>query len=460
MLTLHFLKKHEMSKVIKIKKGLNIRLKGKAEKILVKAEPSDRYAVKPVDFPGLTPKMLVKEGDVVKAGTALFMDKNRPHAMFASPVSGTVEAVVRGEKRRILEVVVKSDNQWTVEDFSKAKPKSLTKAAISEYMITGGVWPFIRQRPYAIIANPKDTPKSIFISCFDTAPLAPDYDYIFQNPDPDFQTGIDTLAKLTSGKVYLCVHSDYPPAANFAKAENVEICEFSGPHPSSNAGVQIHHVDPVNKGEIVWYVNPQDVTVIGRLMNKAEYDVSKIIALCGSQINAPRYYKVKGGCRMTSFADNVNGDNVRYISGNVLTGTHIAADGYLGFYDSQVTVIPEGDYYQFLGWAMPGLEKYSAGRTFFSWLFPKREYALDTNMQGAHRALVMTGQYERVFPMDIYPEHLVKAILAGEIDKMEQLGIYEVAEEDFALCEFVCTSKTEIQSIIRNGINMMIKEMS
>ena len=449
-----------MSKVIKIRKGLNIKLEGKAEKILVKAEPSERYAVKPTDFPGLTPKMLLKEGDAVKAGTALFMDKNRPHALFASPVSGTVEAVVRGEKRRILEVVVKSDGRGIAENFSKAKPKCNTKEAISEYLVIGGVWPFIRQRPYATIANPKDTPKSIFISCFDTAPLAPDYDYIFQDTDPDFQTGIDTLAKLTSGKVHLCVHTDYPPAANFAKAKNVEIHEFSGPHPAGNVGIQIHHVDPVNKGEIVWYVHPQDVSVIGRLMNKAEYDVSKTIVLCGSQIKAPRYYKVKGGCYMTAFAENVKDGNVRYISGNVLTGTHVAADGYLGFYDSQVTVIPEGDYYEFLGWAMPGLGKYSAGRTFFSWLCSKKDYNLDTNMHGAHRALVLTGQYERVFPMDIYPEHLVKAILAGEIEKMEQLGIYEVAEEDFALYEFVCTSKTEVQSIIRDGINMMIKEMS
>ena len=465
-----------MSKVIKIKKGLNIRLNGKAEKILVKAEASDRYAVKPPDFPGLTPKMLVKEGDVVKAGTALFMDKNRPEVRFASPVSGTLEAVVRGEKRRILEVVVKADGQGAKEDFSKSKPANPTKEAITEYLLTGGVWSFIRQRPYAIVANPQDTPKSIFISCFDTAPLSPDYDYIFQNVDPDFQTGIDTLAKLTSGKVYLCVHTDYPPAANFAKAKNVEIREFSGPHPSSNVGVQIHHIDPVNKGEVVWYVNPQDVTVIGRLMNKAEYDTSKIIVLCGSQVNAPRYYKVKGGCQMTSFAENVNNAveplsvmsvrntddaaTIRYISGNVLTGTHVAADGYLGFYDSQVTVIPEGDYYQFLGWAMPGFGKYSAGRTFFSWVTPNREFALDTNMQGGPRALVMSGQYESVFPMDILPEHLVKAILAGEIEKMELLGIYEVAEEDFALCEFVCTSKTEVQSIIRDGINMMIKEMS
>ncbi|MDR1172251.1 MAG: Na(+)-translocating NADH-quinone reductase subunit A [Bacteroidales bacterium] len=449
-----------MSKVIKIKKGLNIKLKGKAEKILVKAEPSDKYAIKPVDFPGLIPKMLVKEGDTVKAGTPLFMDKNRPEVLFASPVSGTLEAVVRGEKRRILEVVVKADGKDGSEDFSKIKPVDSSKEAITGYLLAGGVWPFIRQRPYAIIANPQDTPKSIFISCFDTAPLGPDYDYIFQNVDPDFQTGVDTLAKLASGRVHLCVHTDYPPAANFVKATNVEIHQFSGPHPSSNVGVQIHHIDPVNKGEVVWYVNPQDVSTIGRLMNKAEYDVSKTIVLCGSEINTPRYYKVKGGCCMTAFADSVKTGNVRYISGNVLTGAHVAADGYLGFYDSQVTVIPEGDHYELLGWALPGFGKYSAGRTFFSWMTPHKEYDLDTNMHGGHRALVMTGQYESVFPMDIYPEHLVKAILAGEIEKMEQLGIYEVAEEDFALCEFVCTSKTDVQSIIREGINMMIKEMN
>ena len=449
-----------MSKLICIRKGLNIKLKGKAEKIVVKAEPSDRYAVKPCDFQGLIPKMLVKEGDSVKAGTTLFMDKNRPEVLFASPVSGTVESIVRGEKRRILEVVVKSDGLNASEDFSSFRPENLTKEAIIEYLLKGGVWPLIRQRPYAIIANPHDTPKSVFISCFDTAPLAPDYDYIFQNVDPDFQTGIDTLAKLTSGKVNLCVHTEFPPAANFTKAKNVEICKFSGPHPASNVGVQIHHIDPVNKGETVWCVNPQDVTIIGRLMNKSVYDVLKTVVLCGSEINKPRYYKVKGGCQMTSFVKSVKSGNVRYISGNVLTGTHVAADGYLGFYDSQITVIPEGDHYEFLGWAKPGFGKYSAGRTFFSWLFPSKEYDLDTNMHGGQRSIVMTGQYERVFPMDIYPEHLIKAILAGEIEKMEQLGIYEVAEEDFALCEFVCTSKTDVQSIIRDGINMMIKEMN
>ena len=449
-----------MSKAIKIRKGLNIKLKGKAEKILVKAEMSDRYAVKPIDFPGLSPKLLVKEGDVVKVGTALFMDKSRHEVLFASPVSGVVEEIVRGEKRRILEVVVKSDGEGTAENFSTTKPLELTKESVTEYLLAGGVWPFIRQRPYAIVANPQDTPKSIFISCFDTAPLAPDYDFIFQNVDPNFQTGIDTLATLTSGKVHLCVHTEFPPAANFAKAKNVVVHEFSGPHPAGNVGVQIHHIDPVNKGEAVWYVNPQDVAIIGRLMNKGEYDVSKTVVLCGSEVNAPRYYKLKGGCCMKTFAENVKGDNLRYISGNVLTGTRVAADGYLSFYDSQATIIPEGDYYELLGWAMPGFGKYSAGRTFFSWLFPNREYGLDTNMHGGYRAIVMTGQYERVFPMDIYPEHLVKAILAGEIEKMEQLGIYEVAEEDFALCEFACTSKTELQSIIRDGINLMIKEMS
>jgi Na+-transporting NADH:ubiquinone oxidoreductase subunit A len=448
-----------MSSVIKIRKGLNIKLKGKPEKILVKAETSDKYAVKPTDFPGLIPKMLVKEGETVKAGTALFMDKNRSEVLFASPVSGTVDAIVRGEKRQILAVVIKANGE-TPEDFSNIKPKVLDKETITGYLLAGGAWPFIRQRPYAVIANPQDSPKAIFISCFDTAPLAPDYDYIFQNINPDFQAGIDALSKLTSGQVHLCVHSDYPPAATFTKAKNVEMHEFSGPHPAGNVGVQIHHINPINKGETVWYLNPQDVLVIGRLMNKGVYDVSKTVVLCGSEVDAPRYYKTIGGSSAKVFANSIKQDNVRYISGNVLTGTQIAPDGYLGFYDSQLTVIPEGDHYELLGWALPGFGKYSAGRTFFSWLSPGKEYGLDTNFNGGHRSLVFTGQYERVFPMDIYPEHLVKAILAGDVDKMEQLGIYEVVEEDFALCEFVCTSKTEVQSIIRDGINLMIKEMN
>ena len=449
-----------MSKVIKIKKGLNIKLKGQAEKVFFKTEPSDRYAVKPIDFPGLIPKMLVKEGDSVKAGTALFMDKNRPELLFASPVSGTVEAVVRGEKRRILEVTVKADGMNAAEDFSKAKPTNLNKEAITEYLLAGGVWPFIRQRPYAIIANPHDTPKSIFISCFDSAPLAPDYDFIFQDYNPDFQEGVDALAKLTSGKVHLSIHSDFSPASPFRKIKNVEIHEFSGPHPSGNVGVHIHHINPVNKGDNVWYVNPQDVLAIGRLMSKAVYDVSKTIVLCGSEVSSPCYFQLTGGCQISAFSNHIKEGDVRYISGNVLTGTQIAPDGYLGFYDSQITVIPEGNHSELFGWALPGLGKYSAGRTFLSWLTPDREYRLDTNLHGGRRALVMTGEYDKVFPMDIYPEHLVKAILAGDIEKMENLGIYEVAEEDFALCEFVCTSKTDVQSIIRDGINLMIKEMN
>jgi Na+-transporting NADH:ubiquinone oxidoreductase subunit A len=456
-----FKQKNKMSKIIDIKKGLNIKLSGKSERVLVKADLASRYAVKPTDFPNVTPKMIVKEGETVKAGTALFMDKDNPHVLFASPVSGTVEAVVRGEKRKILEVVIKADGENRSEDFSAKRPQELSREAICEYLALGGVLPMIRQRPYNIIADLQQVPKAIFISCFDTAPLAPDYDFIFQDVDPDFQAGIDTLAKLTSGKVHLCVNADFAPAATFSKAKNVELHKFTGPHPSGNVGVQINHIDPINKGEVVWCVNPQNVTMIGRLITKAIYDTSQIVALSGSQVKTPRYYKVKNGCKLTVFAENIkpSESKQRYISGNVLTGATVAKDGYLGFYDSQITVIPEGDKYEFLGWALPGFKKYSAGRTFFSWINTKKEYDLDTNTRGGERAIVMSGQYESVFPMDIYPEHLIKAILAGEIEKMEQLGIYEVAEEDFALCEFVCTSKLELQSIIRDGINMMIKEM-
>ncbi len=448
-----------MSKVIKIKKGLNISMLGTAEKIIKKANQAEYYAVKPTDFKGIRPKLVVKVGDKVKAGTPLFYDKFQPEVQFTSPVSGEVTAINRGERRVILEVVVKADATIEYEEFQLGDSTNLSKEEIVAVLQQSGLWPTIRQRPYSTIANPDDTPKAIFISAFESAPLAPDMDYVAKEYTNYFQKGIDILSKLTDGIIHLNINADYPAAETFTKAKGVQINKFTGPHPSGNVGVQINKIDPINKGEIVWYTYPQEIITIGRLFDNGIYDATKIIALAGSEVQNPKYYKIINGASIKNLIDE-NENDLRYISGNVLTGSKISDDGFVGYYDNQVTIIPEGKYYEFFGWATPGFKKYTASRALLSWLIPGKKYRLDTNIHGGQRAFVMTGEYNKVFPMDIYPVQLIKAIMVEDIDKMEQLGIYEVDEEDFALCEYVCTSKIEVQSIIRTGLDLMRKEMS
>ncbi|MFO7923482.1 MAG: Na(+)-translocating NADH-quinone reductase subunit A [Bacteroidales bacterium] len=450
-----------MSKEIKLKRGLDIRLKGKAEKILVKPDLPGKFAVKPTDFHGIRPKMLVRTDDEVKAGTPLFFDKYNPDVFFTSPASGRVIAVNRGARRKILEVVVKAGDRMIYEKFDAADPQSMDREDVVGGLLKSGLWPLFRQRPYGIIPKPDDKPRSIFISGFDTAPLAPDYDFVMQDSVREFQYGINAIRKLTDGKVHLNLSRDYPPSETFTGVSGVEINYFSGPHPAGNPGIQIHHLDPVHKNGTVWYINPQDVLVIGRFFLNGIVDFSKIVALTGSEVLNPRYFRTIMGAEADHIIkDNVREGNLRYISGNVLTGTKISAKGFTGFYDSQITVIPEGDYFRLFGWATPGFDRFSASRSFFSWLFRDREYVHDTNYNGGERAYVMTGQYEKVLPMDIIAQQLIKAILVEDIDKMENLGIYEVVEEDLALCEYVCTSKVEVQSILRRGIELMIKETS
>lgn len=449
-----------MPRVIKIKRGLDIRLLGTAEKIYISAEKSRTYAVKPPDFPGLVPKLNVHPGDHVLAGTTLFFNKYFPDIKFSSPVSGEVKSVNRGERRRILEVVVEAEPEIRYIDFKPAKPTELGRADIIKKLLDSGLWPMIRQRPYAIVANPEKQPRDIFISGFDTAPLAPDMDFIVKGNVEDFQIGIDALSQLTEGQIHLSLNGHYPPDEVFAKAKNVEFHYFTGPHPAGNPGIQIHHIHPVNKGEIVWYVQPQEVIMIGRLFRKGIYDAAKVIALTGSEVKKPLYYKLIGGASIEPLIkDKVTPGNHRYISGNVLTGSKISKIGHIGFYDSQLTIIPEGDKFEFLGWASPGFNKFSNSRTFMSWLAVGKKYKADTNLNGGRRAFTMSGEYEKVLPMDIYPVHLLKAILVEDIDRMENLGIYEIAEEDLALCEYVCTSKMEVQSLVRKGIEMMIREV-
>lgn len=451
-----------MSDTIKLKRGLDIKLAGQAEKKVTSLK-SHRYAVKPTDFVALRyPKLLVSEGDEVKTGTVLCYDKYREKIQFTSPVSGKVTGIKRGPKRILEEIQIESDEKERFVDFGAANPAELSRDEVIRKMLESGIWPMLRQRPYSVIANPEDNPKAIFISGFDSAPLAPDMNFIVDGKEKEFQAGIDALNKLTGGKTHLSLKAGDTPSKVFTGVNNAEIHYFEGPHPASNVGVQIHHIDPINKGEVVWYTYPQEVIAIGRLFLEGKYNPEKIVALTGSEVLKPQYFKTRIGASIQNIVnDNVKNGQLRHISGNVLTGTKIRKEGYLSFYHDQVTVIPEGNYYEFFGWAKPGLKKFSVSPSFLSWWFkPNKRFRLDTNMHGGERAYVMSGEYDKVIPMDILPVQLVKAIIIEDIDMMENLGIYEVDEEDFALAEVICTSKINVQSIVRNGLNMMRAEMS
>lgn len=452
-----------MSKVIKLKKGLDIKLVGGARKELTQLPLLPTYAVSPDDFVGLTPKLLVKVGDAVKAGTPLFFDKYRPEVLVTSPVSGTVTAVNRGEKRKILSVVVTTQGEQVYESFQVPELGSATREEVTGAMLLAGLWPLLIQRPYGIIANPEDAPKAIFVSGFDSAPLAPDMNYVLAEELDNLNAGFEALGKLTSGKVHLSLKAGTEGVLN--KVKGVEMHTFQGPHPAGNVGVQIHHIDPIGKGDIVWTVDVQNVAIIGRLFRTGRLDMSKTLVLDGSEVADARYFRTIAGApingifKKSNIANQQSESEIRIISGNVLTGTKVTMDGYLGYYHNQVTVIPEGNKYEMLGWIMPRFDKFSVSHSYFSWLTPGKKYNLDTNLNGGVRAFVVTGLYDKYLPMDIYPMYLLKAILAGDIDKMENLGMYEVIEEDFALCEFVDPSKTAMQKIIREGINLMIKEL-
>lgn len=449
-----------MTNVIKIKKGLDINLKGKASEVLLNGGSSATYALVPDSYNGIMPKVVAKVGDKVKAGSVLFVDKNRPEIKFVSPVSGEVAAVNRGEKRKVLSVVVKPDTQVVYEEFGKKNVASMKGDEVKEALLTAGMWPFIKQRPYDIVANPAESPRDIFVSAFYSAPLAPNFDFILKGQEADFQAGLSVLAKMTAGKVYVGVRK----GSAAAKVSGVEVVEVEGPHPAANVGVQINNIKPVNKGEVVWTVNPDDVIIMGRLFNKGVADFSRLVVLTGSETTERGYIKTIAGCTIESLVAGKIMDNghIRVISGNVLTGSKVGKEDYLRAYDNQVTVIPEGDDNdEFFGWAVPGFNKYSTSHSYLTWLIGRnKEYVLDARIKGGRRAMIMSNEYDKVFPMDILPEYLIKAILAFDIDKMENLGIYEVAPEDFALCEFVDTSKIELQKIVRDGLNQLYKEMN
>ncbi|MCH8903174.1 MAG: Na(+)-translocating NADH-quinone reductase subunit A [Bacteroidetes bacterium] len=454
-----------MAKVIKLKKGYNIVIKGKVVSEYLDIPQPATFAIKPTDFEDIAPipKLLVNEGTKVKAGDALFYDKDRPDMLFTAPVSGEVIEIRRGDQRRITEVIIKADKQIEYKSFKKADPNGLDREKIIQYLLGSGLWQAIIQRPYGIIANPEDTPKSIFISTFDTSPLAPDKDVLVKGKGAIFQAGLDALRKLTEGKIYLNLYHDRPHAVEFEEAKGVEINYFSGPHPTGNVGVQIHHLDPIKKGEIVWHVDPLDILTIGTLFMEGKYVPERIIDFAGPGLKATGFFKTYiGACVENVVKDNLIKKKTRIISGNVLTGKTIEANGFLGYYDHLVTVIPEGDEHEFLGWLLPSYPRPSISKSFISgWLATMgldESYNVNTNMHGEERAFVVSGQYESVLPMDLYPVHLIKSIMYKDFDQMEGLGIYEVIEEDLALCEFVCTSKIDVQEILREGLDLMRKE--
>ncbi len=453
-----------MSKVIQIKRGLNIPLKGESERILQNPPPTTSYAVKPTDFHSLVPKMMLEEGSPVKAGTPLFYDKYNQDVVFTSPVSGTYTQLVRGAKRRIMEVRIEADGRDTSIDFGAASPASLSREQVIQKLLKSGLWPLIRQRPYSLIARQTDIPRDIFVSAFKSTPLAPDMDFVVQGNESFFQSGLDALARLTDGSVHLGIHATNTTSKAFTEAKGVAIHRFNGPHPAGNVGIQIHHVRPINKGDIVWYTDVQGVIAIGRLFEKGIADLHKVVALSGTEVMNPRYYKIISGAKLSSFAGNnirsTEGITPRYISGDVLSGEKISADGYIGFYDDQVSVIPEGDHPELLGWLIPRPERFSVSRTYPSFLMPWRKYKLDTNIRSGVRPFVITGLYEKYLPMDIMPIQLIKSTMINDIDMMEKLGIYEVAPEDFALCEYVCPSKIEMQTILREGLDKLRKEFA
>ena len=450
-----------MSNNIYLKKGLNIPINGVAAQTTKKVVVPDVVAIKPTDFRGLVPKLLVREGDKVLAGTPVLADKMSQNILFTSPVSGTVAEVVRGEKRKLLEVRIKADAEQEYVDFGVKRVADMSAEQIKEALLAAGLWPALVQRPYGVIANPEVAPKAIFVSAFSTAPLAADLDFTLRDELANIQTAINALGKLTKGGVHVSLNAATYSGTPFHKLENVIMHTFEGKHPVGNVGVQIHHISPICKGETVWTVSLMMLAAIGKLFNTGKYDVRRKIAVTGPKVKSPAYVDGYPGISMKDVKEFYeNPSELRFISGDVLTGKNVGTEGYLGFHDNQITILEEGDKYELLGWAKPFRPKlFSASRTYFSWLTPNKKYDMDTNLHGGERAFVVNDTYGKVLPMDLYPVYLLKACLANDIDKMEKFGIYEVLEEDFALCEYVCPSKIDIQQIITDGIALMMKEM-
>ena len=445
-----------MANVIKLRKGLDINLQGKAEEKKIQLKSNGKFALVPDDFEGVTPKVVVKEGDKVKAGDALFVNKQYPEVKFASPVSGTVREVVRGERRKVLCIKVDADAQQEFTDFGKKDPSKCAGDQVINALLEAGIFGYINQLPYAVSTNPSVQPKAIFVSALRDKPLAADFEYEVKGQEEDFQTGLTALSRIA--KTYLGVGV----GSKLEGLKDVTVTVFDGKCPAGNVGVQVNNIDPVNKGEVVWTIgDPTVVLFIGRLFNTGQVNLKRTVALCGSEVTSPAYVDMLVGEELSTLLSNSYdaGKSVRIINGNVLTGKPTTKEGFLGAHTSEITVIPEGnDADEMLGWILPRFKQFSVNRSYFSWLCGKKDYALDARVKGGERHMIMSGEYDKVLPMDIYGEYLIKAIISGDIDRQEALGIYEVAPEDFALAEFVDSSKLELQRIVREGLNILRKE--
>ena len=457
----HYIKNKIMSKNIRICRGLDIPLKGQAK--IQKKDPvvSEYIAIKPSDFLGITPKLVVKENDRVLAGDVIFIDKHQPELCIVSPVSGQIKTIERGAQRKILNILIQADSATEYRVLEPLEVGVSTSETVKKTLLNSGLWAFINQRPFDILAQVDSKPKGIFISSFDTHPLAPSSEIVLAGQEKYLQIALDALSKIAP--VHLSVHQKMENLASFESLKNVQIHHFSGPHPAGNVGVQIHHIDPINKSEVAWTLDLFALIVIGKRLLENRYDVRKTIAVTGSALQEPFYVETVIGTAISTLVEHKNkhqNGSLRYISGNPLTGENVGEKGYLGFYHSQITVLPEGLKPKFFlteGWLSLGLNRFSNSRLYPSFLTPNKQYEIDTNLNGEERAFVVTGELERVFPFDILPMQLIKSAMYGDIEEMENLGIYEVAPEDFALCEYVCTSKLNIQQIIREGLEKVQK---
>ncbi|MCB0541083.1 MAG: Na(+)-translocating NADH-quinone reductase subunit A, partial [Bacteroidetes bacterium] len=442
-------KKSVNGKSISLKEGFDIKLSGNARNDFKKYE-SNLYAVKPTDFVGLKPipKMLVKEGATVKAGDALFYDTGFEGVKFVSPVSGKVKEIRRGAKRAITEIIIEADAK---NEYKKFNTNVSSREDILNLLAESGTLALFIERPYGIVPSLNHTPKSIHVSCFDTAPLAPNYNEILNRLNKnDFQKGVEVLSKLTDN-----VHLNITNNTDSSLLDNINgatVNIVNGLHPAGNVGIQIHHISPINKGDIVWTIQPEDVAVIGKLFNEGIYSPKRIVALAGNVLKERNYVETTQGVNIAGLIkDNLKNENSRVISGDPLSGTAVGKDGFLGFYDNQISVIEEGDEYELFGWLIPSYARPSLSPT-----FPKsKTYDVNTNTHGEKRAFVVTGEYKEVLPMNIYPQFLFKSIIKEDFEEIEGLGIYELIEEDVALCEFVCTSKQPLQQILRTGLDFI-----
>ena len=441
-----------MSKLIKLRKGLDVNLKGKAALETVSVKCPGEYALVPDDFTGMKPKVVVNEGDTVLAGDALFVDKKHPEVKFVSPVSGTVTLVERGDRRKLLSVRVKSDGKQQSREFD-------VKGDIKAVLMESGMFAFFRQRPYDVVANPEDKPKAIFVSAFNSMPLSQDFSYVVKGQEEEFKAGIKALSAIAKVNLGISVAQS---KTFLNDVPNCEVTVFDGPAPAGNVGVQINHVDPINKGEVVWTIGAEEVIFVGRLMKTGRVDLTRTIAVAGSEVKKPAYATIKVGQKLDTLLQGQISDeaSLRIINGNVMTGIKTSKDGYLAAHATEVNVIPEGDHAdEFMGWIMPRFNTFSTHRSYLSWLFgKKKEYVFDARVKGGERHMIMSGEYDKVFPMNIFAGYLIKAIITGDIDRQEALGIYEVAPEDFAIAEFVDSSKLELQRIVREGLDILRKE--